>query len=645
MKDENEDESTPLTGPPLDLKRVSSTTPKRRLVFALVSILMVLAITVLFKPFRFELDTNNVVLVIDDGSNNWLPSVGNYTLPITTAWQNDFPVRAHKLQRLFDNGIMNCYGFAETQAFQVAQQAVQLVEQFDNKSNHDTSSSVPTAALACPMCFWLKAMANSPFLNHPFLSPETLTMARQAAIQAKQGADATWLSLTRKERGLIDAMSVRFVVQTEGDTDNKHNNLQTQGYKAYRDALQTLHSEMPNDTDILAFYADSIMILHCDSSGYHFYEVDNRTPLPEIATAITLLERCLELSTTTVAAASSSSSTTVHPLCAYLYIHVTEPSLRPQRANAAADQLAAGWNNTQAQHLQHMPSHTFLRVGRYHDALWANIQAHTSDSAWLQQGQLPYGPAHNLAFLVHAAGLSGERSMAYHYADILRGHYRAYPDQPDGPGPEEGWHIWRTVHLRFGDWDAVLSDPDDFPLNHEWPYAVILGHFAKGVAVLGSKGQAGLVAAKDYLQRLQDTFFSVGERHQRLARVANWTLSSGIAYFANDPGTALDLIQLARREQESWTYSEPPSWYMTEAACEGVLLATMGRYKEAIAMYEHDLGRIAENRFSLYGLQESMQKSQEVPMAEVDLVRARYTTASQWVEGGDPPIICPQMGQ
>jgi hypothetical protein len=84
----------------------------------------------------------------------------------------------------------------------------------------------------------------------------------------------------------------------------------------------------PDDDDVASLLAESIMILHCDSFGYHFYD-STGTALPEIATAITLLELAMKRSG--------------HPFAMHLYIHVTEgstPGYGPNsagRAEVAAD--------------------------------------------------------------------------------------------------------------------------------------------------------------------------------------------------------------------------------------------------------------------------------------------------------------------
>ena len=59
-------------------------------------------------------------------------------------------------------------------------------------------------------------------------------------------------------------------------------------------------------------------------------------------------------------------------------------------------------------HLLHMPSHTFVRIGRYHDAVAANVHAWRADVADASACQSPYEPEHNTDMLVYAANMGGE---------------------------------------------------------------------------------------------------------------------------------------------------------------------------------------------------------------------------------------------
>ena len=93
----------------------------------------------------------------------------------------------------------------------------------------------------------------------------------------------------------------------------------------------------------------------------------------------------------------------------HLYIHATEPSADPSRGLQAADELrdlvpSAG-------HLQHMPSHTYVKTGYWEKAVTRNEKAMTADTTYrglspeqlIQHGYM----AHNTHMLAFAAMMSG----------------------------------------------------------------------------------------------------------------------------------------------------------------------------------------------------------------------------------------------
>ncbi|CAB9530833.1 repeat protein [Seminavis robusta] len=541
---------------------------------------------------------------------DWLPNVivENYSLPISFQQEGSSPRDAATIQHLFDVGLMECYGFAFPEAQSTARKALKYAKD-------------PTA---CPMCHWLLAMAHAPYINHPTLSKTDYQNAQNAANDAVQAMLDTQLSLTRKEQGLIQAIATRFTSQQN----------QTVGYQLYRREVERLFQQFPNDPDIMAFLADAIMVLHANATGYYFYEPndDNGTPIPDISYAMhVLLERCL-------------AAHHHHPLCQHLYIHVTEPSDHvAQKAETTADQLAAATAFTQAQHLQHMPSHTYWRIGRYHDAVQSNIHAHESDQAYIHHQHWPYGPAHDTAFLIDAAIMSGERHVAYDYAEKLRAHYQQFPDAPDYPDAQLGWHSWSTTRLRWGDAKAVLEEHDPLPRD-DWPYAQILGHYSKGVAYLMTTTK-DTQRARQHLHELQTILDNYPQSdYFRQAMLATWTLSSALEYHQkqHDPEQALTLIQMARQEQEQWAYTEPPAWHMPIAQCEADLLFRMERAQDAARVFQQDLERIPENRFSLWGWYLAAAQQQHDDTKQLDELKRRFDQASQWADDTvKDPIVCP----
>jgi len=607
---------------------------------------------------------------IDRDQDDWIPNVvfRNYSMPITfdcgvsgcasTGGGSD-----DSIQTMFDMGLMECYGFA---FFEARKTATNLLAPSDS-----FLSGQPREGFYCPMCHWLLAMGYSPYINHPIVADKSSyeTAATAASFAFEQAhSERSNPPLSLKELGLIDAMNLRFHPSFAN---------QTVGYVSYSQELKDLHETIvladgKGDPDVIGFLADSIMILHCDNEGYRFYdETDQQTPKPEIAYAIRLLEDCLEISPD-------------HPLCQHLYIHVTEPSenLPAHKAGTVADRLSEGSYATEAQHLQHMPSHTYLRIGRYHDAVASNIVAHESDEAYNSHGFVPYGPGHDIAFLIHAAQLSGERETAYRYADVLRDHYREYPTKPDGPGTEQGWHVWRTVRLRFGDYASILEDSDDIasigsdranskapgsvgePLKPTWPYAIVLGHYNKGIASLWNHSPKSINADDDeklleamhHLQSLRETIPDVDPSYHGMSMVANLTLSAAIEYYRQsqtvtemdrDYDAVLQLFRQAREEQESWAYTEPPSWYTTVALCEGTIMRKLARYNESIESFRNDLKRVPKNRYGLFGLKTAMIAS-GANAIDIEEVTKRFDAASYWSDHdvrNTIPLVCPELGE
>ena len=60
-----------------------------------------------------------------------------------------------------------------------------------------------------------------------------------------------------------------------------------------------------------------------------------------------------------------------------------------------------------------MPSHLFVRLGRYHDAAAANVAALAADRADSDACQQPYEPEHNAQMLIWAANMAGEVSNTW----------------------------------------------------------------------------------------------------------------------------------------------------------------------------------------------------------------------------------------
>lgn len=62
-----------------------------------------------------------------------------------------------------------------------------------------------------------------------------------------------------------------------------------------------------------------------------------------------------------------------------------------------------------------MASHTFVRLGRYHDGVLSNVRAFEADLEDSEHCRRPYLPEHNLEMLIYAATTGGEVCLVPQY--------------------------------------------------------------------------------------------------------------------------------------------------------------------------------------------------------------------------------------
>ena len=184
---------------------------------------------------------------------------------------------------------------------------------------------------------------------------------------------------------------------------------------------------------------------------------------------------------------------------------MVEASTTPERAVRSADVLADLMPG--AGHMVHMPSHIYLRVGRYADASASNERAIVADEDYLSQcqaqGMYPVGYyPHNTHFLWFASTFEGRSAqaieMARKTAEKVPHHVAAHAgsmhDLPIVP---------LYAYVRFGKWTDILTTPQPAPSND---YALAIWHYARAMAFL----------ARNQVDRAQGG--SGGARRRREAR-------------------------------------------------------------------------------------------------------------------------------
>lgn len=473
------------------------------------------------------------------------------------------PERRDSIQRYFDQGLLLGYGFNHAEAARSFWQAARL----------DSS---------CAMAWWGFAYVLGPNYNAG-MEPDNYQRAHAASIKARAHADGC----TDKERGLIDAMVQRYAARPPADRSALD--------KAYSEALRKVAARHPEDADIATLFAESLMDMH----PWDLWEKSGAEKpwTPEI---IATLERGMRKFPT-------------HPGAHHLYIHAVEASRTPQRGLPSADFLRDAV--PLLGHLVHMPSHIYIRTGRYHDGVLANRRSVRADSSYIArshaQGAYPiaYFP-HNIHFLSACAVMSGERELAWRSALDLRDHLATdLMHEPDFATLQH-YHAYAwMVAVKQGMWDelaaAAMPDSTHAYAQGLWHFAQGMRHARTGDPAMARAALAAVQAAVSDSAVQQVSIWGINGGSAVLA-VAARLLEGEIHAAAGDLQAGIALMQQAVEAEDALQYQEPPDWSFPVRHELGALLLKAGRSAEAEETYRMDLVHWPENGFALEGLRDAL---------------------------------------
>jgi tetratricopeptide (TPR) repeat protein len=474
------------------------------------------------------------------------------------------PVTANpEAQKYFDQGLAFLYAFNHDEA----------IRSFAHAATRDPE---------CAMAHRGVAIANGAHINKPALEPERA----KAAIAALSRAERHVLKVKGADLALIAALLLRYADPPPADQQK----LDEAYAKAMRDAWQ----KFPQDADVGALFAESLMNLR----PWDLWTADGK-PQPETPEIVATLEAVLKLNPD-------------HPLGLHLYIHAVEASPEPGKAAKAADRLrrlqpALG-------HMVHMPSHIDLRRGRWQAAIEANERAIKADAAYAKTvpGQEFYRlyMAHNYHMLMFAAMMQGESKRALTAVrDMAAGVPKAWVMQKGNAAIVDGFlaaHL--EVMKRFGQWDDILTEPEPPEL---FPIARAMRHQIRGVAY-AAKGQVAEARKEQELFReavkktpAEATFGN--NKAADLFAVGEDLLEGEILAREGKLAEAVAALRAAVAKEDKLRYSEPPDWVVPVRHALGAWLLKAGEPAEAEKVYRQDLKQWPDNGWSLYGLAASLE--------------------------------------
>ncbi|MEL6244436.1 MAG: hypothetical protein AAFQ85_03725 [Pseudomonadota bacterium] len=472
--------------------------------------------------------------------------------------------------------------------------------------NHDEAIAAFRAAQAadpaCAMCYWGEGLSFGSNINAPF------NPARGAAgLAAAEQAFARIESASAPEAALIEALMARYAATDDGMVETADR---------YADAMNLVARAYPSDKMILALAAEA----NLNTQPWDYWQPGAREPKGRTARTIELLESALDI--------DPEFAPSIH-----LYIHATEASVDPYRAESYADTLAG--QSLGVGHLVHMPSHIYLKLGHWKKSHDSNIAAIADDEAYIAESEnaaayaAVYYP-HNVHFVVANAQLGGDGDTAQEMSDKLDAIVDLDPDM----AVPFGEHIAAApvfTALQFGDHDAILArdEPAEAHL-----FSRTVWHYARGAVLTDQGDMDGAKAELDALAGLQDadmaTYDAYGVPVAGIMDVAHLTLEGRMLAAEGDMDQAVDKLDAAADKHEQLSYMEPTWWYYPTRQTLAAYLLRNGQADRAEREFFRTLLNSPNNAYALYGLAEAY-KAQGDARSET---HARHLFSEAWI--GNP---------
>jgi tetratricopeptide (TPR) repeat protein len=526
-------------------------------------------------------------------SLGWFSSVSSKAIQPTAPLLTGMGTHHHTIktksplaQRYFDQGLVLAYGFNHAEAARSFRQAIKI----------DPN---------CAMCNWGLAYVLGPNINAKMEDdavPESYAAMKRAV---KLSSNSTAL-----EQAYINALAKRYTDKPLKDRSELD--------LAYAEAMKQVTQQFPNDLDAATIYAEALM----DTMPWDYWTAGGE-PKPEAQKVIDTLESIMEQEPN-------------HPGANHLYIHAVE-AVKPQQAISAADRL--GDLVPGSGHLVHMPSHIYIRVGRYHDAAVANQKAIAVDNDYITQCHaqgiypLAYMP-HNHHFLWFAATMEGDSKLATEAAKNVAAMVDPQMMRQPGMGTLQHFSVVPLfTMIRFGQWDEILATPQP---EADLKYPTGVWHYARGLAF---NAQGEIVKAQQELEALdlladepeleKVTIWDLNTT-QDILRIADEVLTGEIAAQEGKSLRAIAHLRQAVNLEDALNYNEPADWSIPVRQYLGAALLKVKHYDAAEKVYREDLAIYPDNGWSLYGLSESLQAQNK--NVEAKDVQQKFEFAWQYAD-------------
>ncbi|MFT3912038.1 MAG: hypothetical protein QM737_21615 [Ferruginibacter sp.] len=463
------------------------------------------------KRFIMQCSPNWNILNADSLGNAMkpLPGWGNYRWNITTT--------SDSARFYFNQGINMYYAF----------HIIESLGSFKKAAEFDSTNA---------MIYWAQALAYGPNINdYAYATAPDALAVSQKAKQYSAG-------LSDRDKALVNAMAVRYSADSTISRSVLNETYSTAMLKAWKQFSQ--------DADISALYADARMLQHPWEYWKH-----NGEPQPWTNEILTVIENALK-------------TTPGHPGLNHYHIHMAEASPNPGRALASAQRLENMMPDVS--HMVHMPSHIYIRTGKYDTGVVVNNRSINGYNKYLSL----YPDVVNNTFLYVIHNLHMKAACAMMMKDYTLSLQSAKEcaasfdtsflsmAQPVGNMIQYVYMTPLMAQVQYEKWDELIATPG---INQQWAFAFCLSKWGKGLAYAntGKLSEAKnelsmLVAAMKHpdMQVLNAPFNKPVDQ----MKVGEKILEGTIALKEQNFAKAISLLKEAVVAEDDLIYSEPRDW-------------------------------------------------------------------------------------
>ena len=425
----------------------------------------------------------------------------------------------------------------------------------------DLANSEPDLAMA----HWGIAMAQL----HPVWPGQPSEEVLKKGLAAVQKAKSL-NPPTKREQAYISAAEMFF---NDWETTTHEDRIALWG-----DAQKKVYLENPDDTDAAALYALSLLALAPKEDKDFNYQKEAGIILDELFV-----------------------KEPEHPGVLHYSIHAYDNPALASRGVAAArayDKIAPD-----IPHALHMPTHIFVRLGIWPDAILWNIRSAKAALKYPADGTVSHHYAHALDYLVYAylQGVENKR-----VEDILKKLHAQDNYQETFVNAYALAAIPARYLLELRQWEDAASlavrSPNTFPWER-FPQLEAITYFSRGLGAARSGDTTTARQTIEIMDTLHNRTVDAGRPYwATLVDSQRKTLAAWTALSEGNEAQALNMMfDAANIEDSVDKHPVTPGAILPARELLGDMLTLVGKHTEALEAYEKSL-KISPNRFnSLYG--------------------------------------------